>query len=195
MGGRPARCHERSRGANFTSADFIFRFRREDGKIHVVLGEWKYTEDYKNTKSKALESSGATRLSIYKPLIKNSGLRFGRKIKLNDVLYEPFYQMMWLQLLAFAMEKPVPGEGSGEMDADIVSVLHVSPSANKGLRDRVTSPALRSLGNDIYEVWDQIAPEGRFHHIDSEKLMDLAPSGAIPKDFDHWAKWMRRRYL
>ena len=194
-GDRPARCNERSRGANFTSADFIFRFKRTDGKIQVILGEWKYTEDYKSTKSKAIGSSGATRLSIYKPLIRNSGLRLGKKIKLNDLLYEPFYQMMRLQLLAAAMENPTPGEGSGEMDADIVSILHVSPSANKDLRNTVTSPTLRSLGNDIYDVWDQIAPEGRFHHIDSEKLLNFATSDTLPAGFDSWAKWMRGRYM
>jgi hypothetical protein len=195
QGGRPARCDERSRGANFTSADFIFRFKNANGKIHVILGEWKYTEDYRNTKSKALGSSGATRLSIYKPLINNSGMRMGRRIKLNDLLYEPFYQMMRLQLLSAAMEKPVPGENSGEMNADIISVLHVSPSANEGLRKTVTSPALRSVGNDIYDVWDQIAPKERFHHIDSDTLIDLAISENKPTGWDNWAQWMRRRYL
>ena len=99
------------------------------------------------------------------------------------------------RLRAAAMEKPVPGENSGEMNADIVSVLHVSPSANEGLRKTVTAPALRSLGNDIYDVWDQIAPEERFHHIDSEALINLATSENIPTGCDNWAQWMRRRYL
>ncbi len=195
QGGRPARCYERSRGANFTSADFIFRSRRTDGKIHVILGEWKYTEEYKNTKSKALGSSGATRLSIYKPLIKNSGLRFGKHILLEDLFFEPFYQMMRLQLLAAALEKPIPGEKAGEMEADIVSVLHVSPAANNGLRKTITSRSLQNLGGDIYEVWNQIAPEQRFHHIDSEGLIDSATSETIPVDSNNWAEWMRLRYL
>lgn len=194
-GGRPARCHERSRGANFTSADFVVRFKNSDGKIHVILGEWKYTEDYKNIKSKALGSSGNTRKGIYKPLIRNSGIRLGRNKKLEDLFFEPFYQMMRLQLLADAMEKPVPGENSGEMSADIVSVLHISPADNEDLRKTVTSPALQDLGNDIYEVWDQIAPEGRFHHIDSEKLIDFATSEAIPTSFHKWSKWLRKRYI
>jgi len=81
----------------------IFRFRNNDGQIHVILGEWKYTEEYKNTKCKALGSSGATRLRIYKPMHKDSGLRLVRNIK--------------------------------------------------------------------YEVWDQIAPEKRFRHINSENLI------------------------
>jgi len=195
QGGRPSRCNERTRGAHFTSADFIIRFKETDAKIHVILGEWKYTEDYKSTKSKALGSSGITRLNIYRPYIKDPGLHIPRKTKLEDLLFEPFYQMMRLQLLASAMEKPVPGENGGEMDSDIVSVLHVSPAANEGLRNTITSPALKSFGNNMYEVWTQVAPEERFHHFDSEKLIDIATSEAIPKGFDTWAEWMRRRYL
>ena len=36
----------RTRGANATSADFAFRFLRQDGRKQFVLGEWKYTEEY-----------------------------------------------------------------------------------------------------------------------------------------------------
>ena len=36
----------RTRGANFTSLDFCVRFRRSDGRIQLVAGEWKYTEYY-----------------------------------------------------------------------------------------------------------------------------------------------------
>jgi len=194
-GGRPARCHERSRGANFTSADFIFRFKTKNEKIHVILGEWKYTEDYKGTRSKAFGPSGRTRLGIYRPLIKRSGLRLPKNIKLEDLFYEPFYQMMRLQLLAASMAEPVPGENKGEMGADIVSLLHVSPSANSGLRETITTPALKTLGTDIYEIWEQIAPKGRFCHIDSEKLIGTATSEATPAGFENWADWLKRRYL
>ena len=194
-GGRPARCHERSRGANFTSADFIFRFKTADEKIHVVLGEWKYTEDYKGTTSKAIGSSGKTRLSIYNPLIKKSGLLLPKGIRLENLFYEPFYQMMRLQLLADSMEEPVPGENKGEMGADIVSVLHISPSANSGLRSTMTSPALKTIENSIYEVWENIAPKGRFYHIDSEKLIETATTESTPAGFENWAEWLRRRYL
>ena len=38
------------RGANCTSLDFAFFFMRHDEKRQLVLGEWKYTEEYKNHK-------------------------------------------------------------------------------------------------------------------------------------------------
>ena len=81
------------------------------------------------------------------------------------------------------------------MGADIVSVLHVSPSANLGLGNTITSPALKNLGTDIYGIWDKIAPKDQFCHIDSEKLIEAATSEATPDGFDDWADWMRRRYL
>ena len=77
-------------------------------------------------------------------------------------------------------EKPASGEKTGEMGANIVSVYHVSPAANKVLRTSVTSPALQDLGDAIYEVWDLIAPEKRFRYVDSENLIDFATSEAIP---------------
>jgi len=40
----------------------------------------------------------------------------------------------------------------------------------------------------IYEVWDRIALEKRFRHIDSEHLIDVATSEATPAGFDKWAE-------
>ena len=68
---------------------------------------------------------------------------------LENLFFEPFYQMMRLQFLAAAMEKPVPGENGGEMNADIVSVLHISPFENIGFRYTVTYLSLKKLGNNI----------------------------------------------
>jgi hypothetical protein len=71
-----------TRGANFTSADFAFRFKRKDGNIEIVLGEWKYTEEYgykdylepKSIKDKKPEARNKTyREAFYKSggIIKN----------------------------------------------------------------------------------------------------------------------------
>lgn len=83
---------------------------------------------------------------------------------------------------------------ASEMGANIMSVLHASPATNAGLRTTVTSSALKDLGKSIYEVWDQIAPEKRFCHIDSENLIDVATSESTPAGFDKWAEWMKKRY-
>lgn len=54
----------RSRGANATSADFAFLFRRHDGLTQMVLGEWKYTEFY-GKRVPAPEEINKTRLRVY----------------------------------------------------------------------------------------------------------------------------------
>ena len=40
-----------------------------------------------------------------------------------------------------------------EMEADVVSLLHIAPAANREFVGRVTSPGLRSVGFDIHDVW------------------------------------------
>ncbi len=46
LGEKISRNGERTRGANFTSADAIVIFERTDNKRQIVLIEWKYTESY-----------------------------------------------------------------------------------------------------------------------------------------------------
>ncbi len=191
---RPARCDQRSRGKGFTSADFAIRFRDKKEHIHIVLGEWKYTEEYRRAGDLATGKSGPTRVAIYEPLIKPSGIRRPRGTKCADLLYEPFYQMLRQQLLAAAMEEPRASTRLGEMDAHRVSVLHVSPAGNRELRDVITAPKLAKQGKDIYEVWSKLAPTGRFQHVDSERLIELSTTIAVPKGSSGWAKWMRTRY-
>jgi hypothetical protein len=53
------------RGANATSADFALRFRRYDGRIELVLGEWKYTEFY-STRLRPAEALNPTQLRVYR---------------------------------------------------------------------------------------------------------------------------------
>lgn len=131
-----AECTGRSRGRLFTSADFAFRFRRKDGAIQIVLGEWKYTEYYSIGEDACLRfgDSGTDRLLIYAGEFKKPGcqIRFCDGVNPADLFYDPFDQLMRLQLLASAMER------TREMGARIVSVLHVAPKANGELRRRVT---------------------------------------------------------
>ncbi len=80
----------RQRGALATSADFVFRFRRHDGKIQLVLGEWKYTESYSNKKPDTNE----TRRRVYSKSFErwkadNPGLP-----DYEHFFVEPFYQLI-----------------------------------------------------------------------------------------------------
>jgi len=182
----------RTRGANFTSADFAFRFCEKNGRVHLVLGEWKYTEEYgRNYKGSGRQGD----------VRKNNYINFFRKRegvfsanedrdKLYDSLfYEPFYQLMRLQLLAQEMES------NKEMDADMVSVLHISPEANHEFRKNVTSGYLKEKfpGKDVLEIWKELVTENKFMSISVENLLDVTSHEVTTIDPD-WVNYLNIRY-
>ena len=185
--GKVARNDQRTRGANFTSLDFAFRFRRSDGRIQIVAGEWKYTESYGVGRNKRVSRNGTDRLAIYRPALEDRRcqIKLGR-LAPEDLFFDPFDQLMRQQLLCSFME------GEREMKADIVSLLHVAPKANRQLMARVTSPALQSYGSDIHEVWDKLVKSGRFCGKSVEE--DLLPLVHQYAPDAQWADYMQLRY-
>jgi len=184
----------RTRGANFTSADFAFRFKRKDGRIQIVLGEWKYTEEYGRS-YKGSGRSGDVRKGNYINFFKDPKGTLSTnsdKDKLYDSLfYEPFYQLMRLQLLAQEME----GYNDKEMDADIATVLHICPQTNREFRDRITSPYLAKTfpGKDTLEIWNNLVSEEKFKSISMEDLLDAIVHCSELSDSD-WANYLQLRY-
>ena len=184
----------RTRGANFTSADFAFRFRENDGRIHLVLGEWKYTEEYGRS-YKGSGRSGEVRKNNYINFFKDQKGVFSTnsdKDTLYDSLfYEPFYQLMRLQLLAQEMES----YEDKEMDANIVTVLHICPQANREFRDRVTSPYLEMTfsGKGTLEIWKELVPEDKFLSISVEGLLNTILRRTKTDDWE-WADYLKVRY-
>jgi hypothetical protein len=187
-GGRPTRDEARTRGKNSTSADMVVRFRDGRGRIHVVLGEWKYTEQYANGESKRLSKGGTNRLATYAPHLMAPGchIALADGVRLEDLFYDPFDQLMRLQLLASAMER------EHEMDADVVSTLHMAPAANVVLMQRITSPGLRRLSGDIHGVWGSLVSQDRFRGVQTElllaRMLENAPDA-------QWRDYMTLRYL
>lgn len=175
---------ERTRGANFTSADFIFRFRRRDGGIQIVLGEWKYTEEYRGT-DKGIELRKQNYHCAF-----GKGVFKQRGEDLYDALFfDPFYQLMRLQLLAQEMEF------GREMEADAVSVLYICPEANREFRDRVTSPHLKEMfpNKGTLDIWKELVPEDKFMSISVEALLD-AVIQRVGADDREWVDYLKTRY-
>ena len=103
-GGRVARDEERTRGQGFTSLDFAFRFRRSDGLIQIVAGEWKYTENYANGNDIRISRYGTDRLDIYRPSLDAPGCQIALNGASKEALFfDPFDQLMRQQLLCSAM--------------------------------------------------------------------------------------------
>jgi len=92
---------------------------------------------------------------------------------------------MRLQLLASAMER------EKEMDADVVSVLHIAPKSNRELVNRITSHYLHCFGDNIHDVWNKIVINDRFKGIYTE---DLLPVLYKFSPNDDWSKYLKIRY-
>ena len=129
---------------------------------------------------------GTDRLEIYKPSLEAADCQIRLSgLSQEALFFDPFDQLMRQQLLCSAMER------EGEMDADIVSLLHMAPKSNREFVNRVTSPALRSKGSDVHEVWGRLVEPGRFTGVYSEDVLPLvcrhAPEPA-------WVAYMMQRY-
>jgi hypothetical protein len=188
LGERISRNGKRTRGANFTSADAAVRFRHADGRIQVVLIEWTYTEAY-NSQPYHTADSGTSRVAIYQHLYDRADcpLRKERLPSFGALFYEPFYQFVRQQFLAHEMER------ARELDADVVSLLHIAPRANADFR-RVTAPDLKHLGESATGVWAKLAaPAGRFLSVSVEDLFGNFPTQAHPA-MTAWHEYVRQRY-
>jgi len=188
--GEAGKSSKRTRGANVTSADAIVRFKH-DGRTETLLIEWKYTESYgapiPNKPRKGGGWSNDVRIERYSKLAfaPHGPIRADLGLKIEDFFWEPFYQLLRQQMLAFQMQK------AGEDGADRVRVLHISPSGNRNLH-KVTAPALRCFGEDAFEAFSAVLvqPDG-FIGRTAEQM--FAPLVAELAD-DPWAAYLADRY-
>ncbi len=186
--GEVSRGAQRRRGANCTSADAIVMFERKDRKRQVVLIEWKYTEAYGGN-SLNTGKSGKKRAEIYGRLFERADCPLDKALlsDFGDLFYEPFYQLMRQQFLAHEMEK------AHEMEADIVSVLHIAPAHNADFR-KVTSPELKKLGESATAIWKKLVKaEGEFISVSTEQLFGNLSAGQLP-EMKSWLEYIDTRY-
>ena len=179
---------KRTRGANFTSADAAVKFRRDDGKIQVVLIEWKYTESYYPTWLKYAKS-GTDRTKIYEHIYLADDCPLNKEVlpSFDDLFFEPFYQLMRQQFLAHEMEK------AHEMGADVVSLLHISPAHNHDFM-RVTSPELRTIDISPTRVWKKLVKTpDRFTGEYTENIFGNFDIAAFP-EMKEWWQYITSRY-
>ncbi|MCH9010845.1 MAG: hypothetical protein IIC21_09490, partial [Chloroflexi bacterium] len=181
--------HERrTRGANSTSADAAVMFEHDDGSRQIALIEWKYTESYSATPLK-IAKSGTDRSRTYAPLYEREDCPIDRSLlnDFGDLFYEPFYQHMRQQLLAHEMER------AQELGATTVSLLHIAPAHNTDFQ-RVTSPALRGLGDNVTGVWERLLNNSdRYATVATEELFGSFPIERFPQ-LQEWWDYLTKRY-
>jgi hypothetical protein len=85
-------------------------------------------------------------------------------------------------------------ELAGEMHADIVTVLHISPAANKEFRERVTSPFLRRYYNRtcVMDIWQKLIEAKKFMSISVEDLLDTITETTFENS--DWVRHLNTRY-
>jgi len=184
----------RTRGANCTSTDAAVMFRCTDGRVQIVLIEWKYTESY-GSNYRGISKSGTDRTAIYRPFFEREDSPLRRELfpSFEALFYEPFYQFMRQQFLGHEMEQ------AHELGADVVSLLHISPAGNLSFR-RVTSPDLQHLGETATGVWANICGGSgptlrgeKFRAVSTEMLFgDYLREK--PPEMSGWGEYIRSRY-
>lgn len=185
--GRPVR------GAHVTSADAVVRFATEDGPCTVLI-EWKYTERYGQPLADNPRGGNHTRRARYggRLIAPDGPLRADLGVTIDDLFWEPFYQMARQQMLAFRMQR------AAEDGAHRVICLHLSPAGNTALH-AVTAPALRRFGTDAFEVFRGLLTDPssfRATTIEAAFAPALAAAAAQPADSPagRWARYLHDRY-
>jgi hypothetical protein len=181
-----------SRGAHATSADACLVGVTAAGQRKAFLLEFKYTESYTRDASKGMGEKGANRKALYAERYGRSSSCFSGVASLDDVLYDPFYQIVRLGLLGDAMLE------DRALDLAHVAVAVVCPSENTAYRERVTSPALRRLfpgettvAGVARHLWKR--PEG-FHMVEPRQLVEAVHAAGAEPELERWSGYMRDRY-
>ena len=178
----------KSRGANSTSVD-AFMVAETPGGRRAYLMEWKYVEEYR-TEDKGKGRSGETRRSRYAHLYADSP-SFNGKVPFDAWLFEPFYQLLRLRLLADRMVR------NRELEVSEAKVVVVVPEGNRAYRERVTSPSLamafpdRTVSGIVEEA---LVDRDRVYASVSQSDLAEAVRRRRGDDAAAWSEYHRERY-
>lgn len=133
----------RRRGLGNTSIDFAILVRTSTQKTRMLLGEWKYVENYPRVNIRR-RSDGTDRYSTYAPFLEdiNSPILLSKLQSIDDLFYEPIYQAVRHLLMAHEIKRH-------HSEIDEVVVLHMRSERNQFLLEN-PSPGL-AQGETVYE--------------------------------------------
>ena len=181
-----------TRGANTTSVDALMVGVTDTGVRRAYLFEWKYVEQYKNAEYLGNGKSGEARRRRYSDLYADPESRFNGQVPLEELFYEPFYQIMRLGLLA---DKMVQDKEFGITEAKVVVVC---PEGNDDYRNTITSPALKERFPSAASVEDVIHAAIRepasFRLMSPEKLVAAIRKSSAAEAVSQWLAYQQERY-
>lgn len=154
-------------------ADAAVKIEREDGSIQLVLIGWSHADEPEVVAPEEVARRGAAHADAWE--------KFAQPIKkalflcdasYQDLLVDPLYGIMAMQLLASVMEEragSVPHD-SPEYGAALVSVLYFASGAGKAF-DAPSLAKFRTFGPTPAKVWARLAGSlNRFATIDPATL-------------------------
>ena len=158
---------ERVRGSRCTSVDAAFRYRTTTGDVELALVEWKYVEEYRRARRPDPAKDATRRARYFTAWSDPAGPVRNDLLSFEDILDEPFYQLVRQQLLAHQLE------ADRVLDADRVRVIHVHPAANDAYQQSLVRDSHRALGETVDQVWQQLLRRpDRFLVMDSDAFLD-----------------------
>ena len=160
----------RGRGAHNTSVDAFVVAETSTGR-RAYLMEWKYTEKYQVGAYKGAGNDGERRRCTYSPLYSSKTSAFSSTVPMDELLYDPFYQIMRNRLLADRMIL------KRELDVSDAKVIVVVPEGNTDFRKHITSPLLAERFPELTTVSDVMRatlkdPDRTFAMICPSKLVE-----------------------
>lgn len=180
-----------TRGAYVTSIDAFMLASTRGGLRRAYLMEWKYTEKYR-TEDKGKGEPGSTRRHRYADLYSADSSSFNGVAPMEELLYEPFYQIMRLRLLADRMV------AQKEFDVAEAKVVVVVPEGNTAYREKITSPLLARRFPGQKTVAGVIRatlkhPDDAFSQVGPSTLADAVRRGC-GGTVSEWATYQHERY-
>lgn len=180
----------RTRGANVTNVDAFIIAETGAGR-RAYLMEWKYTESYGG---KSADKRSDERRRRYTDMYFAESSSFSGDVPMDDLLYEPFYQLMRNRLLA---DRMIANHELGVSDAKVIAVV---PEGNAEYREIITSPKLAERFSNLRTVSDIFTatlkePDKAFATVSPSTLLEAVERecGEAPA-ISEWAGYMRDRY-
>lgn len=178
------------RGALTTSIDAFLVATTATAKRAYLL-EWKYVEEYRRENGSHLRRSPTPRRR-YQDLYNDESSSFNGVAPMEELLYEPFYQLMRLRLLADRMVKE---HESGVSDAKVVVVV---PEENTAYREVITSPPLNTRFPNCQTVSEVFRATLKRPDEDYGIVCPSTLVSAVEREcgnaVSEWVKYQRERY-
>lgn len=181
------RVHGRKRGDRMTSVDALVIADTDHG-LRAYFMEWKYAESYLPD----IPRDVTRHYPVYSGLYTDEASSFNGAVPMDELLYEPFYQLLRQRLLA---DRMVNNRELGVSDAKVIAVV---PQGNAAYREGITSPSLRQRFPELKTVSEVFRatlkrPDDAYAMVCPSVLVDGVArehSGAAAD----WIAYQRERY-